>query len=58
MIASAVASRVARNQAIQTLADMTIRVPKPELMPPGSSQAEAAVYAVTKRSVSEGQMVK
>ena len=58
VIASAVASRVARNQAIQTLADMTIRVPKPELMPQGSSQAEAAVYAVTKRSVSEGQMVK
>jgi membrane fusion protein (multidrug efflux system) len=58
VIASAVANRVARNQAIQTLADMTIRVPKPELMPPGASQAEAIVYAVTRRSVSEGQMVK
>ncbi len=49
---------VARNQAIQTLADMIIRVPKPELTPPGSSQADAVVYAVTKRSVSEGQMVR
>jgi multidrug efflux pump subunit AcrA (membrane-fusion protein) len=58
VIASAVANRVARNQAIQTLADMIIRVPKPELTPPGSSQADAVVYAVTKRSVSEGQMVK
>ncbi len=58
VIASAVANRVARNQAIQTLADMIIRVPKPELMPPGSSQADAVVYAVTKRSVSEGQMVR
>ena len=58
VIASAVANRVARNQAIQTLADMIIRVPKPELTPPGSSQADAVVYAVTKRSVSEGQMVR
>jgi RND family efflux transporter MFP subunit len=58
VIASAVTNRVARNQAIQTLADMIIRVPKPELTPPGSSQADAVVYAVTKRSVSEGQMVR
>ena len=58
VIASAVANRVARNQAIQALADMIIRVPKPELTPPGSSQADAVVYAVTKRSVSEGQMVR
>jgi len=58
VIASAVANRVARNQAIQTLADMIIRVPKPELTPPGSSQADAVAYAVTKRSVSEGQMVR
>src|SRR5208337_2892505 len=58
VIASAVANRVARNQAMQTLADMIIRVPKPELTPPGSSQADAVVYAVTKRSVSEGQMVR
>ncbi|MGZ3317658.1 MAG: efflux RND transporter periplasmic adaptor subunit [Isosphaeraceae bacterium] len=58
VIASAVANRVARNQAIQTLADMIICVPKPELTPPGSSQADAVVYAVTKRSVSEGQMVR
>jgi membrane fusion protein, multidrug efflux system len=58
VIASAVANRVARNQAIQTLADMIIRVPKPALTPPGSSQADAMVYAITKRSVSEGQMLK
>ncbi len=58
MIASAVANRIARNQAEQTLADMMIRVPKPELMPPPSSQADAVVYAVTKRLVSEGQIVK
>ena len=58
VIASAVANRVAQNQAMQTLADMIIRVPKPELTPPGSSQADAVVYAVTKRSVSEGQMVR
>jgi multidrug efflux pump subunit AcrA (membrane-fusion protein) len=58
VIASAVANSVARNQAIQTLVDMIIRVPKPELKPPVPSPAETVDYAVTKRSVSEGQMVK
>ncbi len=58
VIATAVANRVARHQAVQTLADMTIRVPKPALKPPGSSEADTLVYAVTKRSVSEGQMVR
>jgi multidrug efflux pump subunit AcrA (membrane-fusion protein) len=58
VIASAVANRVARNQAIQALADMTIRVPRPALAPPGSSQADTRVYAITKRSVSQGQMVR
>jgi multidrug efflux pump subunit AcrA (membrane-fusion protein) len=58
VIATAVANRVARDQADQALRDMTIRVPRPEMTPPGTSQADALVYAVTKRSVSEGQMVK
>jgi multidrug efflux pump subunit AcrA (membrane-fusion protein) len=58
VIASAAASRVARDQAQQTLDDMTIRVPTPALIPPSSSQADTAVYAVTKRSVSEGQIIR
>ncbi len=58
IIASAVASRVARDQAKETLADMVARVPSPHRTPPGASQADALVYAMTKRSVSEGQMVR
>jgi multidrug efflux pump subunit AcrA (membrane-fusion protein) len=58
VIASAVASRVARNQAQQTLEDMTIRAPSPARRPPSTSQADAPVYAVTKRSVSEGQIIR
>ena len=58
VIAMAVASWVARGQARQTQNDMTIRVPRPEMAPPGASQADRVIYAVTKRSVSEGQMIK
>jgi multidrug efflux pump subunit AcrA (membrane-fusion protein) len=58
VIASAMANRVALDQARQTLKDMMIRVPRPEKTPPGTSQADAAIYAITKRSVTEGQMIK
>jgi multidrug efflux pump subunit AcrA (membrane-fusion protein) len=58
VIAMAVANWVARDQARQTLSDMTIRVPKPEMMPERTSQADPMTYAVTKRSVSEGQIIK
>jgi RND family efflux transporter MFP subunit len=58
VIAVAVANRVAFEQARQTLKDMTIRVPQPVKVHPGTSQADGIVYAVTKKSVSEGQFVK
>ena len=58
VIAMAIANWVARDQAQQTLNDMTIRVPRPEMAPPGASQADTVIYAITKRSVSEGQMIK
>ena len=58
VIAMAIANRVAFEQARQTLKDMTIRVPQPVKVHPGTSQADAIVYAVTKKSVSEGQIVK
>ncbi|WP_165222423.1 efflux RND transporter periplasmic adaptor subunit [Aquisphaera insulae] len=58
VIAMAVGNRVARDQASQTLMDMMVRVPALEVPPPGSSQADKVVYAITRRSVSEGQMVK
>src|SRR5262249_15206638 len=58
VIASAIANRVARDQAVQTLQDLTIRVPRPRKTSPSTSAAKDVVYAVTKRSVTEGQMVK
>jgi membrane fusion protein, multidrug efflux system len=58
IIATAVANKVARDQAEQSLKDMLICVPRPRMMPPRSSQADTVVYALTRRSVSEGQMVK
>jgi RND family efflux transporter MFP subunit len=58
VIATAVANKVARDQAEQTLKDMTIRTPRPEMTPPRTSPAGSISYGLTKRSVSEGQMVK
>jgi multidrug efflux pump subunit AcrA (membrane-fusion protein) len=58
VIATAVASWVSRDQARQALVDMTIRVPRPGKRPPASSEADPTVYSVTKRQVSEGQMIK
>jgi multidrug efflux pump subunit AcrA (membrane-fusion protein) len=58
VIATAIANWVARDQARQALVDMTIRVPRPGMPPPSSSQADATIYSVTRRSVSEGQMIK
>ena len=46
------------SQAEQTLKDMTIRAPVPKLLPPSLSRTSLLSYAVTKRSVSEGQMIK
>lgn len=58
VIATAVANWVARDQARQALQDMTIRVPRPGVRPPTGGPTEETVYSVTRRSVSEGQMVK
>lgn len=57
VIASAVAAYVARRQAKQFLDDMTIRTPVPSEPPPGTTK-EPLVYAVTKRVVAEGQMLR
>jgi membrane fusion protein, multidrug efflux system len=58
VIASAVATKVSLTQAEQTLADMTIRVPTPKRPPPGPARTSKLAYALTKRQVSEGQMIK
>lgn len=41
--------------AKQTLAEMTIRVPSPKTMPPDDTEFQ---YAITKRTVSEGQYIR
>jgi multidrug efflux pump subunit AcrA (membrane-fusion protein) len=58
VIATAVASKVALGQSEQTLIDMTIRAPTPKLLPPGLTRTSPLSYGVTKRQVSEGQMIK
>lgn len=56
VIASAVAARVSLDQARQVLDDVTIRTPVPSQLPDGLSPGSVE-YAVTQRSVSEGQML-
>ena len=58
MIANAVASKVALSQAEQTLKDMIIRVPVPKLLPPSLTRTSPLSYGMTRRQVSEGQMIK
>jgi membrane fusion protein (multidrug efflux system) len=58
VIASAIGSKVALNQAEQTVKDLIIRAPMPKLLPPGVIRTSPLSYAVTRRQVSEGQMIK
>jgi membrane fusion protein, multidrug efflux system len=58
VIANAVASKVALSQAEQTLKDMIIRAPVPKLVPPSLTRTSPLSYGITKRQVSEGQMIK
>ena len=57
-IANAFAAKVALSQAQQTLTDMVIRAPTPKLLPPGLARTSLLSYGITKRQVSEGQMIK
>ncbi len=58
VIANAIASKVSLSQAGQTLLDMTIRAPTPKLIPPSIKRTSVLSYGITKRLVSEGQMIK
>jgi membrane fusion protein, multidrug efflux system len=58
VIANAIASKVTLSQAGQTLLDMTIRAPTPKLIPPSLTRTSVLSYGLTKRQVSEGQMIK
>ena len=57
VIATAVTSKVAIDVAEQALQDLTIRVPAPTKYPEGMD-ASTLNYAITKRSVAEGQILK
>jgi RND family efflux transporter MFP subunit len=56
-LANAQAARVALDIARQTRKDMEIRAPVPTNLPEASS-SEPVMFAVSKRSVSEGQMLR
>ena len=58
LIANAIASKVALSQAEQTLKDMIIRVPVPQADPPSLTRTSPLSYGMTRRQVSEGQMIK
>jgi membrane fusion protein (multidrug efflux system) len=55
-LASAMASRVDLDVARQAREDLVVRAPEPTKLPPGLN--EPIEYAVTKRTVSEGQMIR
>jgi RND family efflux transporter MFP subunit len=57
-IADAYAARIALNKAEQSLRDMTVRAPHPTHQPPKVTSAGRMQYAMMKRQVSEGQILK
>jgi membrane fusion protein, multidrug efflux system len=56
VIATAIATKVSIDSAERALQEMTVTAPQPSKRPEGVT--ETPVYAVTKRSVSEGQMLR
>ena len=58
VVANAFAAKVALSQAEQTLNDMVIRAPVPKLIPRSITRTSRLSYGITKRQVSEGQMIK
>ncbi len=57
-IAEAYAARIALNKAERSLEDMTIRAPRPTHRPPKITSAGRIHYAMMRRQVSEGQILK
>ncbi|GIW89502.1 MAG: acriflavin resistance protein [Isosphaeraceae bacterium] len=57
-VANALTSRAALAIAEQDLREMTISAPTPATLPEGRTRAEELRYAVTRRSVHEGQLIK
>lgn len=58
IITDAYAAHVALSKAEESLKDMTIRAPEPKLPPPTAATSDKVRYAMTKRDVAEGQILK
>lgn len=58
IIADAFAARVALRKAEQALADAVVRAPEPRHLPPAITSSARVSYAVARRQVGEGQMLK
>lgn len=58
IIADAYSAHVALIKAEQSLKDMTVRAPEPRLPPPSGASSGKVRYALTRREVSEGQILK
>jgi RND family efflux transporter MFP subunit len=58
VIADAVSAKVELSKAEQTLREMTIRAPQPRLLPPSLGRTSRITYGITRRQVSEGQILK
>ncbi len=57
-VAGALGTKVLLEIRRQALKDMELRVPTPSQLPAGMNSPESLIYAVSKRSVSEGQMLR
>jgi multidrug efflux pump subunit AcrA (membrane-fusion protein) len=58
VIANALSTYVAMEQATEVLREMTIEAPRPSVLPPGVETMGELRYAVSQRYVSEGQFLR
>ncbi|QDV33525.1 efflux RND transporter periplasmic adaptor subunit [Tautonia plasticadhaerens] len=58
VIADALSSHVALQQAQEALREMQIVAPRPSALPPGVDSPEEVRYAISRRQVSEGQFLR
>jgi membrane fusion protein, multidrug efflux system len=58
VIATAMSAKVALSQAEQTLKDVTIYAPQPKRLPPSAPRNGRVTFGLSKRAVTEGQMIK
>ncbi|WP_152049758.1 efflux RND transporter periplasmic adaptor subunit [Tautonia marina] len=58
VIANALSTYVAMEQATEVLREMTIEAPKPSVLPPGVETMDSLRYAISQRHVAEGQFLR